>query len=93
MRMGKRGRRPPARELQVRERRIGANELDRGSGVRRLVFGQKDRAVTRDAEEAAQRVQSVDYLVFPLLPELGHQRCRSLSKTSEMRAESRVASS
>ena len=92
MRMGKRSsRRPPACELHVRVRRIGANELDRGSAVGRLVFGQEDRTVTRSAQEPAQRELPVDDLVFPLLPELGHQRCKSLSKTSEMRAEIRVA--
>src|SRR5207244_3205119 len=74
VRMGEGGRRRPMCELAALQRRNGGNQLQQGKGkIMSLVLGQIHRAVIREAHAAVQREDSVDNLLFPLRPRLGHR--------------------
>ena len=74
------GNRPPVLELRLRQRRVGRHDLDRGLGnVSRLAFGEKDRAVVRSSQKAAQRIHSVDNPALPLLRPVFSHRHQKIS--------------
>src|ERR1700674_1169457 len=66
VRMGKFGRVPPARQLELHVGFIDLNELDGNFLRRSAARGQEDSAVLGTAEIALQQVSGIDDLAFPL---------------------------